>query len=483
MARGSSIAFEHMIDHGSFRPHKDELETRDPLAFPNYRASVAEEVEQSGVDESVATGSAAIGGHPVELACFNFDFLGGSMGEVAGERLAQAMERAAQRGVPFVLRTATGGARMQEGMNALVQMPKVVVARFALAEANQPYIVVFGDPTTGGVLASVGALADITIAEAGATVGFAGPRVVEMITGAAPSSASHSAQSASGYGLIDAVVDKTEVTEFLARTLSVLAPDEPEDVGKPREAEPSADDGWDATEKARAENRPTAPALLRSLLTDAAPLRGDRAGAEEHALVAALGRMRGRRVLALALDRERLPRPADYRLARRALRVADRLRIPVVTLIDTRGADPSERSESGGVAWEIAQLFAALLVTEVPVVAVVTGEGGSGGALAFAVGDVLLAYEHTIFSVIGPEGAATILWRDPARAPDAARTLKLTASDLVSFGIADALLSEPPDAGQLADAVAYHHDRLRSMTGHELVVARMKRWRRADGRG
>lgn len=483
MAGADEEAFEHLIDDGSFTRADDDLKARDRLGFPGYAALIAAESTDAGSDESLLSGSATIGGNEVEVAAFSFRFLGGSMGEVAGERLARAMERAAARGVPFVLRTATGGARMQEGMNALVQMPKVVAARFALAEAHVPFIAVLGDPTTGGVLASVGSLADYTIAEAGATIGFAGPRVVEMITGTAPGAGSHSAAAALGNGLVDAIVDNEEINEAVAKVLAALAPDSPVAVDAPKTSDTgSTRDGWDAVQAARAQDRPTAPELLSGVCPSDVFLRGDRAGSEDPALIAVLGRLLGRRVLGMALDRSRGPGPGAYRAARRHLRIAERLQIPVVVLIDTRGADPSEISEAGGLAWEISQLFAAMLVTEVPIVSVVTGEGGSGGALAFAVGDVLLAYEDSIFSVIGPEGAATILWRDPGRADEAARALKLTAHDLIKFGIADGLLAEPPEATSLANALAYHLDRVPWTSGHDLVEARMKRWRRGgDG--
>jgi acetyl-CoA carboxylase carboxyl transferase subunit beta len=219
------------------------------------------------------------------------------------------------------------------------------------------------------------------------------------------------------------------------------------------------------------------------MCNDTIRLHGDRSGSDDESLAAAIGRMLGRRVLILAMDPTHNVGAGAYRLARRALRVAERVGIPVVTLIDTPGADPSEESEAGGVAWEIAQLFAAMLVTEVPIVAAVTGEGGSGGALAFAAADAVLAYEDSIFSVIGPEGAATILWRDAERAPEAARALKLTAAELVSLGVADELLAEPPDAASLANALAYHLDRFAGISGHDLVVARTTRWRRSDGNG
>lgn len=483
MAGADEAPFEYLIDAGSLKRAPDDLKTRDALAFPGYADLIAAESNDADTDESVVSGSATIGGHEVEVAGFSFGYFGGSMGEVAGERLARALEGAAERGVPFVLRTASGGARMQEGMNALVQMPKVVAARLALAEAHVPFIAVLGDPTTGGVLASIAALADYTIAESGATIGFAGPRVVEMMTGSAPGAGSHTAAAALGNGLVDVVVDNEDVGAAVTGVMSVLAPDKPEAVDAPRGTSSSAErDGWTAVEAARAQDRPDAPVLLREMCSSHVELTGDRAGSDDPALLVVLGRLLGRRVLAMALDRTQPPGPGAYRLARRALRIAERLEIPLVTLIDTRGADPSEDSEAGGIAWEISQLFAAMLVTEVPIVSVVTGEGGSGGALAFAVGDVLLAYEDSIFSVIGPEGAATILWRDKARAPEAARALRLTARDLMEFGIADALLPEPPEAESLARSLAYHLDRVPWTSGHDLVTARLKRWRRGgDG--
>ena len=472
----------NLVDDGSFDPARDDLKTSDPLGFPGYAELIPMEAKDAGSDESVVYGAATIAGTEVEVAAFSFPFFGGSMGEVAGERLARSMERAAARAVPFVLRTATGGARMQEGMAALVQMPKVVAARFAVAEKHVPFIAVLGDPTTGGVLASIASLADVTIAEAGATIGFAGPRVVEMVTGTAPGAGSHSAATALGNGLVDAVVEAGDVRATLERVLGVLRPDEPEAAAEPQTATGSApEDGWSAIQAARSPDRVDAPTLLRAICPENIGLHGDRAGADDPALVVAIGRVLGRRVLAMATDRAELPGPAAYRLARRGLRVAERLQIPVITLIDTRGADPSEESEAGGIASEIAQLFAAMLVTEVPIIACVTGEGGSGGALAFATGDRVVAYDDAIFSVIGPEAAATILWRDASRAAEAARALRLTASDLHAFGIADALLPGPPEAGSLAAALAYHLDRIGWTSGHDLVVARANRWRNRDG--
>lgn len=481
MARPSTKPYQHLVDDGSFTRASDDLVSSDPLSYPGYPDALAEARSSSGGDESVHVGAATVGGHAVEIAAFDFSFLGGSMGEVAGERVARAMERAAERGAPFILRAATGGARMQEGMRSLIQMPKLVAARAALTEAHVPYIAVLGDPSTGGVLASVGALADVTIAELGATVGFAGPRVVAAFTGTPPSALSHTATSALANGMIDMVVATDQVRAAVGGILEALQNDSPAATTPVPDAPARDLDAWDAVGAARALDRPSAPELARAMSEVFVEMRGDRSGTDDRSVIAALARIRGRRAVLLALDRAGAPGPGAFRKARRCVALARRLAVPIVTLVDTPGADPSEGSEAHGIAWEIAGLFEDMLAADVPIIAVVTGEGGSGGALAFTTGDVILVYEHAIFSVIGPEAAAAILWRDPERAPDAARALKLTAADLVRLGIADHLLSEPLTSASVADTVAYHLDRTTDGGAPDRGAARRKRWRDLGG--
>ncbi|MDQ3953231.1 MAG: acetyl-CoA carboxylase carboxyl transferase subunit beta, partial [Actinomycetota bacterium] len=211
MPEAAPQAIETLIDGGSFDSAVPPVEPVDPLGYPSYAEALTRARERSGAPESVHAGAATIAGVPVEVAAFDFSFMGGSMGSSAGESLARALGRAATRRVPFVLRTATGGARMQEGMASLAQMPKIAAARVDLARAGQPFVAVLGHPTTGGVLASLAALADVTIAEEGATIGFAGPRVVEAGTGRPLADDSHTAASASAAGLVDAVVDEASL--------------------------------------------------------------------------------------------------------------------------------------------------------------------------------------------------------------------------------------------------------------------------------
>jgi acetyl-CoA carboxylase alpha subunit len=321
------------------------------------------------------------------------------------------------------------------------------------------------------------------VARPRATVGFAGPRIVQRVTGEPPSGLSHTSESALAHGLVDAIDDSPPDQSLVRTLIEALAPDDPRAVPAPSlVTQPvAAVDEWAAVSTERAGDRPPAPRLLVDMSDSLVEMRGDRAGRDDRAVVAALARVAGRRVIALALDRNMAPGPAGFRKARRAIAVAARLGLPIVTLVDTPGADPSEESESGGVAWEIAALYEDLLTAPVPVLCVVTGEGGSGGALAFAVGDRLLAYTSSIFSIIRPEAAAEILWRNPERAPEAAELLKPSAHDLLRFGVADALVDAPLDPTTLQGVVAYHLDLLVGdpATREERMHRRRKRWRRS----
>lgn len=482
MPEAAPEPIETLIDHGSFVPAGPPVTSSDPLGYPSYSEALARAAERSGSPEAVHAGAAAIGGVPVEIAAFDFSFMAGSMGSAAGETLARAMERAATRRVPFVLRTATGGARMQEGMASLVQMPKLAGARVELERVGQPFVAVLGHPTTGGVLAGLAALADVTIAERGATIGFAGPRVVEAATGRRLAEGSHTAESAAGAGLVDAVVDAASLRDAVETVLSIVCAG---DGDPPSASPPSATaerDPWESLQAIRSPEWPRAPGLARSTATSFFELRGDRAGADDPACLTALATIAGWDVLVLALDRDLPPGPSAYRKAIRCVRMAGRVGLPVVTLVDTGGADPSEPSESGGIAWAIAELFETILEASVPVVSVLTGEGGSGGALAFACGDVLLAFEETVFAVIAPELAAEILWRDGGKAPDAARLLRIGAADLHRLGVCDAVLAGRPAPGPLATAVAYHLARLAETIPDEARDAvRRRRWRHGLG--
>ena len=211
---------------------------------------------------------------------------------------------------------------------------------------------------------------------------------------------------------------------------------------------------WQKTQVARHPDRPHALAYIAGLITEFVPLAGDRAFADDAAIVGGIGRFRGRSVMVLGTERGAdtetriahnfgMARPEGYRKARRLIELAGRFGLPLLTFVDTAGAFPGIDAESRGQAEAIARSIEACLDSPVPIVATIIGEGGSGGAIALAAADRVLMLEHAIYSVITPEACATILYRDAAEAPAAAAALKLTASDLLGLRIVDAIVAEP----------------------------------------
>lgn len=429
----------------------DELDSNmpdfaDPLLFPGYREASARAASESGRTEAVVAGIGRIGQHEVAAAVFEFGFLGGSMGIRVGDSIAAAMAVSEDQRIPFVAVTASGGARMQEGMTALSQMPRLVAASERLGAAGIPRITILANPTTGGVYASFASLADFLLAERGATIGFAGPRVAEALTGEALPSGSHTAEAAYAHGLVDFAGDPEQISEALRSLLDCLAPgsiDPGPVAASPPEisADPPKTQAWQQYSMARDPRRPTPRAIVQELCEILFEIHGDRSGHDDPSTLAGIGRIGGRPAVIAAFDRMS-PDASGYRKTRRAVQIAGRLGLPLLTLVDTPGADPSFSSEYGGLAGEISRTFASILSCPSPVLSVVTGEGGSGGALALCCGDRIAVCANSVFSVISPEGAATILYRDAARAPEVAGLLKPTAADLMRLGIADDLLGE-----------------------------------------
>jgi acyl-CoA carboxylase subunit beta len=478
----------------------------DPIGFPGYPARLRREAG----DESVAVGIATCGQLPVVAAVGRFGFLGGSMGAVHGERVVQAMAEARRQRLPFLAVISSGGARMQEGMVALTQMARTAEGIRALRADGLPVLAHFTHPTTGGVHASYGALADVILADAGATVGFAGPRVVAAVTGervglAGPREGedrlptgppSHTAEAALSGGLVDELLAPGEARERLARWVALVHPVRRD--GPLPEArhvpEPTAEHTpWDAVGRARRADRPSVRQLLPTVFDGHLELCGDRAGEDDPAAVAGVARLGHRTVVVLGTDRHgrapgRKRRPgqataAGYRKLQRGAALARRWGVPLVALIDTPGADPSAASDRAGLAVAIAELFVAVLAVPGPTVAVVTGEGGSGGALALGVTDRLLQQDDAVFEVIAPEGAASILYRDAGRAEEVAGWLAPTAAALRRLGLVDRVLPGPTTHEPTAAAAALRAELVVQLRELDALPDRLARRRERYGPG
>lgn len=467
-----------LADPGTFREFDRKLTSSDPLSFsdnkPYWKRLMAAR-QQTGLREAVVSGKCEIDGRKLALLVFDFRFLGGSMGSVVGEKVTRAFERATDANLPIVTVVATGGARIQEGMLSLLQMAKVSAAVTRHYRSRAPFISVLTNPTFGGVAASFAALGDVLIAEAGANIGFVGPRVIEQTTGIAPPADSHKSENLLNSGLLDCVLPRQEVRSGVARMLAHLA-----DVRRPAHTNKAAlrsstgshiGAAWEQVEIARNEGRPTPFQFIQAMLTDFVELRGDRESADDRALVGGIGNLESQPVLAIGHNRDQrstnvahrqaMASPAGYRKAMRLMRLAGKFRLPVITLIDTPGAESTFLAERHGISHALACSLATMASLPTPIISVVTGQGGSGGALALGVADRILMLEHAVYSVISPEAAASIVYRDAEKATEIAEGLKLTSWDLLKFAVIDGVVPEPEggahiDPGHAAAILKQH---------------------------
>ena len=483
----------------------------DPLGFADvrpYRERLARARRDTGLDEAVQCVAGTILGRPVVAAVMDFAFLGGSLGCAVGERITAAADHALATATPLLIVSASGGARMQEGVLSLMQMAKTAGALGALDAAGLPVISLVTDPTYGGVAASYATLADVILAEPGAHMGFAGPRVIAQTIRQPLPEGFQTAEKLLAQGLIDAVRPRTALRATIAQLLDAAAwgrgartvPETWRDAA-PRLARRPEElperDAWETVRLARNPGRPTTLDYAAWLLDDFLELGGDRVSGDCPAIVGGIGRLDGVPIVVIGHQkghdtRELVARnfgmssPAGYRKAARLMRLADKLRLPILTLVDTPGAYPGVDAEAGGQAHAIAENLRLMSRLTVPVVTVITGEGGSGGALALAVADRVLALSNAVYSVISPEGCAAILWRDASAAPQAAAALGLTARDLLGHGVVDAVIPEPDggaheDPLQAAQLVrgavtAALHELLR-LPPERLVAERTRRFR------
>jgi acyl-CoA carboxylase subunit beta len=516
---GARQRIVQLADPDSFSELGSDIAADDPLGFVDrraYRERLAEAVAGTGEREAAVFGTATVDGHRIVLLAMDFAFMGGSMGCAVGEAIVRAAERAAMDRCPLVLVCASGGARMQEGVLSLMQMAKTSQAMGRLHDAGILSICVLTDPTFGGVTASFATLGSILVAETGALVGFAGPRVIAQTIRQQLPPGFQNSEFLMAHGLVDRVEPRAGLRPLLARLCTLHTP--PDELAAPRaqvkgdrhdpsargpatddERAPVEDarDPWDIVTTARDIARPTARDYFTSSFDDFVELHGDRCSADDPAIVGGVARIGGRSVVVVGHQKGHstkelvaanfgMPHPEGYRKVLRLLAHAERLDLPVVTLVDTPGAYPGIEAEERGQSAAIAQTVMRSSQLPVPVVCVVTGEGGSGGALALATGDRLLMLANSFYSVISPEGCAAILWRTAEAAPTAARTLRVTARDLLRLGVADAVIPEPPGGAQadpagaaanLRRAVVDSLDELAGLDRPALLAARYHRFR------
>jgi acetyl-CoA carboxylase beta subunit len=446
-----------VLDPGTFESWDEPI---DLTAYdPGYRAELERAAARAGTDESVLTGRGLVRGRPVCVVANEFGFLAGSIGRAAADRITSAVQRATRERLPVLASTASGGTRMQEGTPAFVRMIEISRALMAHRLAGLPYLVHLRHPTTGGVYASWGSLGHVTVAEPGALVGFLGPKVYEALHGRPFRPGVQTAENLAATGVIDGVVASEELPALVDLALAVLV-DPPGSGVLPRRTD-TRDVGdtsaWDSIEETRRPGRAGVRELLAYGATGTLQLRGTDEGERDSTLLVALTRLDGQPCVVVGQDRSRQTPshamgPGALREARRGMRLAQELGLPLVAVIDTPGAELSPRAEERAIAGEIARCLARLSSLTVPTVSVILGQGCGGGALALLPGRTVIATEHAWLSPLPPEGASVIVHGDTAHAPEIAARQRVRAADLLADGIVQHVV--PEVAGESAQDLA-----------------------------
>ena len=448
------------VDEDSFEEWEKDMEFVNPLEFRGYEEKVKSLKEKTGLSEAVVTGKASIEGNPAVIAVCDGRFLMASMGQVVGEKITRAVERATKEQLPVIIFACSGGARMQEGIVSLMQMAKTAAALKRHSDAGLLYVSVLTDPTTGGVTASFAMLGDVILAEPKALIGFAGPRVIEQTIGERLPKGFQRSEFLLEHGFIDRIVERKEMRTVLENILQMHHTAQNPVIQKPvqtveKERQSVQEkDAWERVTISRKNDRPVGQDYIRTLFSDFLEFHGDRCYGDDTAIIGGIARFAGIPVTVIAQAKGKstkenvahhfgMPSPEGYRKALRLMKQAEKFKRPILLFVDTPGAFCGIEAEERGQGEAIARNLFEMSSMKVPILSVVIGEGGSGGALALAVADEVWMLENAIYSVLSPEGFASILWKDSKRASEAAEVMKLTAADLKKLGVIEAVIAEP----------------------------------------
>lgn len=496
---------EMVTDEGSFEEWDSDLQGGNPLEYKGYEEKLEKLQEKTGLSEAVIIGKAKIDGRETAIGVCDGRFLMASMGEAVGEKIARAVERATEERLPVILFACSGGARMQEGIVSLMQMAKTSAALKHHSDAGLLYISILTDPTTGGVTASFAMLGDVILAEPKALIGFAGPRVIEQTIGQKLPEGFQRAEFLLEHGFLDAIVERPQMKAVLSKILALHENGKGTDFNRKECAQDLVADGrkeekltaWQRVELSRRKDRPVGSDYIDALFTDFVEFHGDRYFADDKAIIGGVARFHGMPVTVIAQAKGRntkeniernfgMPEPEGYRKALRLMKQAEKFARPVICLVDTPGAFCGLEAEERGQGEAIARNIYEMSGLKVPVVSIIIGEGGSGGALAMATANEVWMLENSIYSILSPEGFASILWKDSSKAKEAAEVMKLTAENLKSQGIVERVFAEPETYTvqnmdsvimQINEAIEEFLMKYGSMSEQELIRHRYERFR------
>jgi len=491
-----------LADKGTFKESYKYISSMEPLSFSRrsrYRKFFSQDQNRTGLTEAAVTGVCRIGDTETMLIVLDFGFMGGTMGSVVGEKVSMAFENAARRGIPAVAVVSGGGVRIQEGVLSLMQMAKTVTAANRLRDEEVPFVVVLANPSTGQAYASFANLADVILAEPGSLIGLSPLRTLREVSKMPLPLDAHTAEAHVGHGLLDNVVDRENLQLRISSLLEILTSHKH---GKPNHkhllksgpVECEAVEPWEAVTAARNSERPLAIAYFRSMMDPFIELRGDRLNSDDRSIIAGLGFMDGQPMAVIGQQRRQLVEgeryhvfPDGLRKAQRVIDLACRFKLPLVTLIDTQGADPGLEAEEQGIGNAIARTLSSMLTVPTPMVSVVIGEGGSEGALALSLSDRILIQQYAVYSPMSVNHTIGNAHHDHTLDREAAEALMLTAYDCQELGIADEIVPEPEGgahvdpreaASVLQNAILTNIAHLARMSEGKLLKKRYHKFRR-----
>ena len=458
-----------LADRGTFKETHKFLSSVAPLSFAHrgrYGQLLSQDQNRTGLTEAAVTGRCKIDDTDVMLIVLDFTFMGGTMGSVVGEKVASALEAAAKGEIPALAVVSGGGVRVQEGVLSLMQMAKTVTAANRLRDEGAPFIVVLANPSTGQAYASFANLADVILAEPKSLIGLSPLRTLKETSPIPLPLDAHTAEAHVGHGLLDNVIDREAMRPRVSALLRILQGHKLDkgkqdrtlisDLLKAGEGACTQVDPWDALSAVRHSERPPASTYFRQMLDPFIELRGDRLNSDDRSVIAGVGYLAGQPVAVIGQQRRPLVEgeryhvyPDGLRKAQRLIGLASRFKLPLITLVDTQGADPGLEAEEQGIGNAIARTLSSMLDVPTPIVSVVIGEGGSEGALALGLADCILMQQYAVYSPISMNHNLAGTFHEPLLDREAADVLMLTAHDCVELGIADQVIPEPEGGSHL----------------------------------
>lgn len=494
-----------LADKKSFYEWDADFKCDNPLNDSSYEKKLLETIAKHELKDAIITGEMKIFGMQVAIGVMDTRFMMASMGRIVGEKISKMFERATKKRIPVILFCCSGGARMQEGIFSLMQMKKTAAAVMRHSKEGLLYLSVLTNPTMGGVTASFSMIADIVLAEKGAMIGFAGPRVIEQNTGAKLPEGFQTAEFQLKHGFVDDIVSRFEMRAYLGQIIKLHTEENrikhlsPLIRNVDEEVEFDRANAWEKVVKARSNKRPTSMDYINRIFDGFIEFHGDKCFADDHAIVGGVASICGKAVTVIGHQKGKnnieeavyrnwgMPSPSGYRKVLRLMKQAEKFKRPIICFVDTIGAACGIEAEEQGQGYAIANILKETTDIKVPILSIIHGEGGSGGALALGTANEVWMLENAVYSVLTPEGYASILWKDNTKSKDAAELMKMTAGDLLEYKIVDRVFAEPLEltvdnmnnlCRKLKDEIVLFLKRYQKKTGKKISNLQYERFRK-----